>query len=286
MKSPSLAPLYARAVLTAPLHRGSALPAAECTVPGQPVDRARLTAFQQLCGYRVSDVLPPTYLHVLAFPASMALMTRRDFPFPVVGLVHIANAITVRRTVSAAEPVSWSARLAELRPHPAGRAFDVVVDASVDGEPVWSSRSTYLRREAARGPRSRPQSSEAPPPPNLLLRAPADIGRRYAAVSGDRNPIHLSEVSARLFGMRTTIAHGMWLHARVLATLQHRLPEAFRVDVRFLTPVFLPATLALSTQPVQDGWDLAVRDDNSGRPHLRGSVRAPFEGPEPTAGEN
>ena len=51
-------------------------------------------------------------------------------------------------------------------------------------------------------------------------KAPADIGRQYAKVSGDYNPIHLSAVSAKLFGFPTAIAHGLWNKARTLAALE------------------------------------------------------------------
>ncbi|WP_258038084.1 MaoC/PaaZ C-terminal domain-containing protein, partial [Streptomyces sp. SM5] len=48
-------------------------------------------------------------------------------------------------------------------------------------------------------------------------RLPGDLGRRYGAVSGDRNPIHLHPLTARLFGFPRHIAHGMWTVARCLA---------------------------------------------------------------------
>ncbi len=104
-------------------------------------------------------------------------------------------------------------------------------------------------------------------------RVPADIGRRYAAVSGDRNPIHLSKLTARLFGFPRAIAHGMWLAARTLAVLEGRLPDAGTVDVAFKAPVLLPSTIAIGARQVEGGWALDVRSARSSKPHLRGSVR-------------
>ena len=69
-------------------------------------------------------------------------------------------------------------------------------------------------------------------------RLPDDLGRRYAAVSGDRNPIHLHAWSAKPFGFPRAIAHGMWTKARCLAAL--RLPDAFTAEVRFKKPILLP----------------------------------------------
>ena len=272
--APSLLPLYGKAALTGSLHRGGALPGSVYTLADQTVDPAHLRAFQQVCGYRVGDVLPPTYLHVLAFPLSVALMTERAFPFPLVGMVHVANSITLARAVRADETVSFEVRAADLRPHPAGRQFDLIASATVDGEPVWSGRSTYLRRGGGAGERS--ERRELPPQSGTAaqVRVPGDIGRRYGTVSGDRNPIHLHGLTAKAFGFPSAIAHGMWLKARTLATLEGRLPDAYTVDVAFKLPVLLPSTVSIGTPRTETGWELDVRDARSGRPHLSGAVVA------------
>src|SRR3954469_13507463 len=136
--APSLLPLYAKATVTSPLHRGDALPSSRYALAEQAIDRDHLAAYQRTCGFPVTDVLPPTYLHVLAFPVSVALMTERAFPFPLIGMVHVNNSITVARPVRADETVSFTVRAADLRPHPAGRQLDLLADATVDGELVWS----------------------------------------------------------------------------------------------------------------------------------------------------
>jgi acyl dehydratase len=271
--APSLLPLYAKAAVTGPLHRGGELPESSYTLADQAIDGEHLAAYQRVCGFATGDVLPPTYLHVLAFPVTVALMTERAFPFPLVGLVHVANSITVLRPVRADERVSFAVRAGNLRPHPAGRQLDLLVDASVGDEPVWSGRSTYLRRGGGSGDKSARSHSDAPSAPAALVKVPGDIGRRYAAVSGDRNPIHLHPLTAKAFGFPSAIAHGMWLKARTLAALQGRLPDALTVDVAFKTPVLLPATIAITAGSVPDGWDLDVRNPRNGKPHLSGTVR-------------
>jgi acyl dehydratase len=97
-------------------------------------------------------------------------------------------------------------------------------------------------------------------------RVPADIGRRYGAVSGDRNPIHTSGIGAKLLGMPRPIAHGMWLKARCLAELEETLPEVFTVSARFKLPLFQVAF------GVRDGGGFEVRDASSGKPHLTGLI--------------
>ena len=273
-EAPSLLPLYLKAAATGPLHRGGdALPSSVYTLEDQEIDARHLTAFQRVCGYPVTDVLPPTYLHVLAFPLSVALMTERSFPFPLVGMVHVANSITLSRAVRSDEVVSFTVRADDLRSHPAGRQFDLLAEATVEGAAVWTSRSTYLRRGKS-GEKSGEKRPELAPQAGAvsIVRVPGDVGRRYGAVSGDRNPIHLHNLTAKAFGFPSAIAHGMWLKARTLAALQGRLPEAYTAEVAFKLPVLLPATISISAAQDGDACTLDVRSAKSGKPHLTGSV--------------
>lgn len=271
---PSLLPLYARAAVTGPLHRGDTLPDSQYTLADQQIDGAHLAQYQRVCRFDVSDVLPATYLHILAFPLSVALMTEGSFPFPLVGMVHVANSITQVRPVRSDETVSFAVRADDLRPHPAGRQFDLLGEATVDGETVWTGRSTYLRRGKPSGEKA--ARTELGPQQGAVstVRVPGDIGRRYGAVSGDRNPIHLHSLTAKAFGFNSAIAHGMWLKARTLASLQGRLPDAYTVDVAFKLPVPLPSTVAIAALGAGDDWQLDVRAAKSGKPHLAGTITA------------
>jgi acyl dehydratase len=266
---PSLLPLYARAVIGR--RHGERAPATSVVLHEQAIDIDHLVAYQRTCGFRVRDVLPPTYLHVLAFPLAIRLMVEPEFPFPVVGLLHLANVIEQHRPVRLDEPVSLRVHATDLRAHHTGRTVDLIADAMVGDETVWRERSTYLKRETPSGPRPPRVATDAPRGPVAQIRAPADIGRRYAAVSGDRNPIHLHPLAARAFGFPRAIGHGMWLAARTVGAIESRLPPAFTVDAAFKAPVLLPSTLMLTTVRDGDTWQLDVRS-KSGKPHLTGSV--------------
>jgi acyl dehydratase len=100
-----------------------------------------------------------------------------------------------------------------------------------------------------------------------------DLGRRYASVSGDRNPIHMHALTAKPLGFRHAIAHGMWTKARCLAALESRLPEAFSVEVGFRKPIFLPGTVEFLSSVGETETRFAVRDAKRGTPHLAGTLR-------------
>lgn len=269
-RPPGILPSYVRAVTRPPSRNpGRPLPATELVLTDVAVDPARLASYARVCGCPADGPLPPAYPHVLAFPAALALMTRRDFPFPALGLVHLANRITQCREIGPGERLTLRVRAANRRTDPAGVAFDVVARAVVGPETVWESVSTYLSRG-----RERSGERRAAPPAvggdSEVWRVPADTGRRYAAVSGDRNPIHLHAATARLFGFRTAIAHGMWAKARVLAALSPRLPAAFTAEVTFRAPVPLPSSVRLA----MDGPRFALTAPDGERTHLYGKVTA------------
>ena len=303
--APSLGGSYARALLSAvPVVGGGGgeAPDHELALEGVSVDRDHLAAYDRVCGFRLSDELPATYVHVLAFPLSLRLMTERDFPLPIVGLVHIENRIVQSRPVGASEELALRVRAERMRPHDKGTQIDLVGEASVDGEVVWTGVSTYLRRGGGSGGDSNgdaagsaseepsvgsPQTGlgEAPderpaPPlrPSATIRVPDDIGRRYAAVAGDRNPIHLHSLSAKLFGFPRAIAHGMWLKARALAMLEGRLDGPLDVQVRFKKPLLLPAKVELSSGYEDGRFAIAVHSAKDGSPHLTGTVSVAASG--------
>ncbi len=272
--APNLSALYLKAAVSGPIRRGGELPETEYVRRDIAIDQAHLAEYDRVCGFGLRDVLPATYPHVLSFGLSVRLMTDPGFPFPLVGLVHVANSITVHRPVLVTDLLTQRVRVANLRPHPKGRQLDVITETSVEDEVVWSETSTYLRRGKSddSAPRAERAAEIEAGSPAAFWRVPADQGRRYAAVSGDRNPIHLRALTAKAFGFPRAIAHGMWTKARALAALEGRLPESYTVDVDFVKPLLLPSKVEFTELgDPRVGATFAVHS-RSGKPHLLGRV--------------
>jgi acyl dehydratase len=273
---PSMPKLFAKAAVTA-RGRGGDLPDTRLARTGVSVDPGELAAYVRVCGFALGDTLPVTYPHVLAFPLQVALMSERSFPLALPGLVHVRNRIDVVRPIAAQEALDvevWAERFAR---HRSGATVDLCASVSAGGSEVWRGRSTYLAR-GAKAPEGAPESDVevhvgSLGRPVATWRVPDDAGRRYAKVSGDVNPIHLSGLTAKAFGFKRAIAHGMWVKARALAALEGRLPDTLSVDVAFRKPLFLPSTVTLTTARAEAGWDFAVRNAASGSDHLLGTVR-------------
>jgi acyl dehydratase len=274
--APNMTALFARAAVTS-RGRGGTLPDTRLARNGVTVDPGELAAYDRVCRFPVGDTLPPTYPHMLTFPLQLALMTDRAFPLALPGFVHLRNRIDVLRPIRAEEQLDlevWAERFAT---HRSGATVDLCATVSASGSEVWRSRSTYLSR-GAKAPDGAPEADVEVAVGGLqrvaaTWRIPADAGRRYAKVSGDVNPIHLSGLTAKAFGFKRAIAHGMWVKARVLAALTGRLPDALSIDVGFGKPLFLPSTVTLSTAQAGGGWDVAVRNATSGSEHVVGTVR-------------
>jgi acyl dehydratase len=66
---------------------------------------------------------------------------------------------------------------------------------------------------------------------------------RYAAASGDHNPIHQDEDVARSVGLPGVIAHGMYTMALAARAVQTWFPgrEVVSIGCKFTNPVVVPA---------------------------------------------
>ena len=277
---PSLASLYVRA-LTVSLAPGGgdALPDRELVLRGVEPDRERVAAYCRVCGFGIRETIPATYPHVLAFPLHLRLMTERSFQFAALGLVHIANRIDVLAPIRVDARLTFSLRADDLRPHPRGTQFEMVVEATLEDGPAWRSRSTYLRRgddgeEGSDAAEPAAGSEGASMTTSAIWRVPGDMGRRYAGVSGDRNPIHMHPLTARAFGFPTAIAHGMWSKARCLAAFEGRLPDAYSVAVEFRSPLRIPGKARFLSGPRGEGFAFRLETPDGEHVHLNGSVSA------------
>jgi acyl dehydratase len=257
---PLLAPLYWRAALKRKIT-GSTLPeqGVRCRVSVNP---KAVAAYRKVCGFADSAVLPATYPHILAFGLQMQLLTDTKFPFPLLGLVHLSNRIRIHRPLGGVSDLSIGVHAQNLKPHAKGATFDIITTVEDSLGLLWEAESRMLCRGVKLEGTSTDEAQPSPTQVSELTRwkAPADIGRRYARVSGDYNPIHLSAFTAKLFGFPQAIAHGLWNTARTLAALSEHLPAAnIEIRVEFKKPVRLPSEVTLLASAAGSRGDLLLK---------------------------
>ena len=234
-------------------------------IPYIEANAARLvgdpTAYARVCGYPVVNPLPLTWPVVLLGGLQLAVMTAPEFPLRLAGIVHVRQQITRRRHLRPDEPYAGRCWVEGHRVVKSGGEFDLHNAVLVGGEEVWHGVTTILSRAIPGDGIKRPSVEE---PAFRVQRSvtwtlPADLGRRYAAVSGDYNPIHLSPWTSKLFGFSRPIAHGWWSLARILAEMDQDVPEACSVDVRFRAPVPLPTRVSFESGPTANGMHFELR---------------------------
>lgn len=261
------------------------LPSSVYTVDQLVIDQANLRDYRKICGFMNDGRVPATYFAVLSQTLQMNMMAKPDFPFAMLGLVHLENSVTQYRVIFDTETVRMSVQLDNLRAHDKGQQFDFVTTVFVGEELVWQGVSTYLSRQ-----KKSKQSPQATKPKetitpakldasegglSLPVEVQEDIGRRYAFVSGDFNLIHLHPLSARAFGFPKAIAHGMWTKARALAAIARsfELPAAYQVQVSFRQPVFLPSAIELVTDaPDALGIEFGLYSKDGKKTHALGTI--------------
>ncbi len=243
---------YLRTLAARGSRRGPAtLEAVEVRVDDVTVDAEHLAAYQKVLGEPVSDVAPAGYLFVLGFPLALSIMTRKGFPLRALGMVHVANRVVQNHPVRIGDSLGLRTWAQDLRAHRSGTQVDLVTQAlDADGDVAWEQISTFLAKGARieglpEADDGAPRTEFVPPVPTARWELPADIGRRYATVSGDRNPIHLNPLLAKAFGFPRTIAHGMYTAARALAVVGPARGDAYVWEVAFGRPVLLPSTVAV-----------------------------------------
>ena len=216
--------------------------------------------------------LPPTYLYVLAFRLHAMIFTHDGITFPLLGMIHLKNSISVYRSVTVDEVVSVQCELTSSQTTEVGLEFEINSKVFVADELVWESLSTYLYRIESAGRRARPPKASAMEWNDVQHWAlPDSLGRQYAVASGDFNLIHLHPFFAKQFGFDRVLAHGMWSKARTVAQLMPSIEaKAFRLDVEFKLPVFMPCEVTFGVETTAEGKRFEMRDAKGRRPHLQG----------------
>lgn len=274
---PSLGAQYARALFTRHA-KGTAIPRLDAVAKGVTSDPARLAAYRRVCGF-ASGGVPATWPQVLATPLHAALLGHAAFPLPMLGLVHVRNRIEQRRALGVDEPLDLHCFLEGQREAKRGVEFDLVTRATAAGAVAWEATTTILSRTKTppSGPRVAADTAPGEAPGaarSVLWRVGADLGRRYAGVSGDYNPIHLTAATAKAFGFPRAIAQGAWLLARAVAESADLVPgDALAIDVAFKKPVPLPSTVLFTAHCREAGADFGVWHRDGAGQHLAGSVQ-------------
>jgi acyl dehydratase len=263
---------------------------------GVRVDPHKVAAYAAVCAFDADSVrkghVPVTYPHVLAMPLHLHIMGMREFPLRPMGLIHVSNTIAQPGPLAAGMTVDLQVAARNYRKTDSGLTFDMDTAISRGDEVLWRETCVFLARwpgAAQQRSGARPaRPPKAPRDARVLEQLAVDLTRAwsYARVSGDFNPIHLSDRAARFFGLRGAISHGMWSLARSMAASPVDQPPAGgRLQTQFLAPVQLPARVCIKQWDEQGESRRALCDVRTGRLHMYAQwTTTPAAPPEPATG--
>ena len=260
------------------LRPGESLPVITATWNNVKVDRNNLNAYAATCGLAVSGHLPPLYPHIISAPIHTTMLSHKDFPLPMMGSIHHRNHIIQHRQIHTDETLDIFCNVETKRNISKGLEFDIMTNVTVSGEPVWDSITTVFIRGKFGEPDKPSELSNISSSPEAKLKAewfvPAGTGRKYAKITGDYNPIHMSPLSAKLFGFKRDIAHGMWTLANAIGRMPLTLNnKPVKIDAAFKGPMFMNNKAKLNVFEYDTGNKLDVYCGDNPRPIICADIK-------------
>lgn len=270
-------------------------------------DHKHFDAYNLLTSWHSTNLkVHPNYIQTLSLPMQLEMMTRHPFPFKPFGLVHLANHISVNNLPRADQAFTIRTCFGKVYFHRKGWVFEVKTEAyvspeSLSSEPSIRATSYYLSRQkhSSKHIKQLELASETLPSwiseainADLFKESNIDdvchfneaIGRQYARISGDYNPIHLYPYTARLMGFKQAIAHGMYSKALAVSrslSCTNTLQNSFSIETVFSQPILLPSAVKLCSLMSEQAnepnrIEFAVMAENQKREklryHLRGKI--------------
>ena len=259
------------------LTLGQSLPRIECQARGIIVSANKLAAYRRVCGGSSDEsVVPLLYPHTLLGSAHLLMLSHKAFPLGSVGMLHLRNHVVRYRPFRIDESWDMTCRIARQWTVEKGLEFDFDSTVSIGQQIVWRSVSTFLKHGSPLGQVEESVLADLfvslcdESTDSKTYKVPSNIGKQYARITGDYNPIHVSHLAAKLFGFKRTIAHGMWSVARVLNDLPD-IDDPVRLDVAFKGPMFVSSNMSLKRGGKSHRFDVFC--NNNPRPVIVGLYR-------------
>jgi hypothetical protein len=238
------------------------------------IDPGHLGEFLALTGLPAGEKVPLLYPHVFGFPLQMVILTHPSFPLPLWGALQIRNHLVQHRSIPSGAVLDMETRVSGQRILEKGAEVDLYTSVRSEGELCWESLNTFYYRG-----RFGPTEKASP-----LAKAPAiedptlanwdavpGRGRRFAALTGDYNPIHYWNWYARRFGFQGAFHHPQRVLGHCLAHLpETRWPDTQRLDGWLKGPVYYDSQISLRAAPGQRDIAFAVHSGSDDRPAIIG----------------
>lgn len=285
-KSPSMLKGYYR-TLTLPRSGyqkdGFEFPHIELTWVDAKINKRHMHRYQNLCQLPKSDAAPLLYPHVLMGSMHLALLSHEAFPMSVFGGLHLHTETIQHRAMRLGESYNIHASIKRYRIVRQGFEFDIDTQVKQADKVVWESRNVYLlpgKYDFDENKLIQPKRQKTLEDTATLgqFNIPRLIGKRYAILTGDINPIHMNRLAAIALGQKQDIAHAMWALGTTLGKMQElETGEELYLSASFKGPLFIGKLLNIKghSGKMRGAFDLYCGDNQ--RPSICAVVRKSFE---------
>ena len=255
------------------------LPKITATWKAVKVDSQALNNYLQTLSLEKTDFLPILYPHIMVGSMHMNMLSHKEFPIRLLGSVHLKNRITQHQAIADDATVDLYSEVVGYRLVEKGVEFDFISQVSIEGRIVWEEVSTFFKTGRFGGKQNPSEEksfelqSLTNPEPCGSWHVPNNRGKKYAKISGDYNPIHMSPLAAKLFGFKRDLAHGFGVLAETIeyssAIVEAGgIEKSLQVDVVFKAPMFLDSDATIKQNKQQDPSRIDVFCGNNPKPSM------------------
>ncbi len=258
------------------------LPELTLKVTGFEINPLHLQQYLETFDYENITLLPAPYLYLACNPIALYMVTLPEFPLSPIGMVHLGVHFEQPSELHLISGQNFDVviSITNQRDSIKGLVFDIeTCFYASDGKLCIKITNTFLARTVK-------NHSDAPVPDlyhwddqetqykqrfESTFMLAGNAGRRYAKLSGDYNPIHLSRWSAALFGFKRPIIHGIYIVSKAYAQLSKQYGVLPLDGVfQFRSPLYLPGQAELTLQSKADYGSVLV--SSADKTHLQGRV--------------
>ncbi len=261
-------PFYLRGALVRHpgLMPGERLPEMKAEWQGFRIDPGHFRKVTALCGLVPGTSMPLIYPKTFLFPLHMSIISRREFPFPYLKMLHVRDHILQRRVTDISEQMDVCCIIDGQRILAKGLEIDIRSVISAAGKPAWECISTYFFPGSFGEPEAPSPLAVFDPIPEEYISVewtmPDKNRFRFGLLTGDYNGIHYSAPYARMMGFKRDFSHAQRTTAECLRRLPSLQEEGpVRLSLALKGPVYYGTRVSMKYAAFTGGFrfDLYVK---------------------------
>lgn len=221
-----------------------------------------------------------TFPFLVIMPLQIKLFSIPDIKINPLGFLHLSNYIRRKKYVPVEVDLRAEVSLKQVRLVKKGVEICVEQRIYFENEIIWYCESRYLklsrkyRKSEENNKESKKSMFISMDKPQMVINfsVSSEDAKKYASLSGDFNPIHISKLFAKLVGLPSPIIHGMWTVGKCLKHLSFaNLEEVFFYHA-FKGTISIGATGKIMVGTFENKEQVEVYTEGNPKPCFQGLI--------------